>query len=48
LAKALAYGLGIDTFPGRLLVALDDCINPKLGKHIFGCETIFDYAAKAN
>ena len=33
---------------GRLLVALDDFINPKVGKHIFGCETIFDHAAKAN
>ena len=33
---------------GRLLVALDDSINPKIGKHIFGCETIFDHAAKAN
>ena len=33
---------------GRLLVALDDCINPKIGKSIFGCETIFDHAAKAN
>ena len=33
---------------GRLLVALDDCINPKIGKKIFGCETIFDHAAKAN
>jgi hypothetical protein len=33
---------------GRLLLALDDCINPKVGKHIFGCETIFDHAAKAN
>ena len=33
---------------GRLLVALDDCINPKIGKNIFGCETIFDHAAKAN
>lgn len=32
----------------RLLVALDDFINPKVGKHIFGCETIFDHAAKAN
>jgi hypothetical protein len=30
------------------LVALDDCINPKIGKNIFGCETIFDHAAKAN
>jgi hypothetical protein len=33
---------------GRLLVALDDFINPKVGKNIFGCETIFDHAAKAN
>ena len=33
---------------GRLLLALDDCINPKIGKNIFGCETIFDHAAKAN
>jgi hypothetical protein len=31
-----------------LLVALDDYINPKIGKSIFGCETIFDHAAKAN
>jgi len=33
---------------GRLLVALDDYINPKIGKNIFGCEMIFDHAAKAN
>jgi DDE superfamily endonuclease len=33
---------------GRLLVALDDSINPKVGKNIFGCETVFDHAAKAN
>jgi hypothetical protein len=33
---------------GRILVALDDFINPKVGKKIFGCETIFDHAAKAN
>ena len=33
---------------GRILVALDDCINPKVGRNIFGCETIFDHAAKAN
>jgi hypothetical protein len=31
-----------------LLVAVDDCINPKVGKNIFGCETLFDHAAKAN
>lgn len=33
---------------GRLLVAVDDFINPKVGKNIFACETIFDHAAKAN
>jgi hypothetical protein len=33
---------------GRLLVVLDDSINPKVGKNIFGCETVFDHAAKAN
>ena len=32
----------------RVLVALDDFINPKVGKKIFGCESIFDHAAKAN
>ncbi|BCG62928.1 MAG: transposase, IS4 family [Methyloprofundus sp.] len=32
----------------RLLIALDDFINPKVGKKIFGCETIYDHAAKAN
>lgn len=33
---------------GRLLVALDDFINPKTGRRIFGCSHIFDHAAKAN
>jgi hypothetical protein len=33
---------------GRLLVALDDFINPKTGKKIFGCSHIFDHAAKTN
>ncbi|MCK5355336.1 MAG: transposase [Methyloprofundus sp.] len=33
---------------GRIVVALDDFINPKVGKSIFGCESIFDHAAKAN
>ena len=33
---------------GRLLVAVDDFINPKVGKNIFACETIFDHVAKAN
>jgi hypothetical protein len=30
------------------LLALDDSINTKVGKKIFGCEQIFDHAAKAN
>ena len=33
---------------GRLLLALDDYINPKTGKKIFGCAKIFDHAAKQN
>ena len=33
---------------GRLIVALDDYINPKVGKKIFGCATVFDHAAKQN
>lgn len=33
---------------GRLLVALDDFINPKTGKNIFGCAHVFDHAAKQN
>ncbi len=33
---------------GRLLVALDDFINPKTGKNIFGCANVFDHAAKQN
>ncbi len=32
----------------RLLVALDDYINPKTGKKIFGCGKVFDHAAKQN
>jgi hypothetical protein len=32
---------------GRLLVALDDFINPKTGRRIFGCSHIFDHAAKS-
>lgn len=32
----------------RLLIALDDFINPKTGKKIFGCSHIFDHAAKSN
>jgi hypothetical protein len=33
---------------GRLLLVLDDFINPKTGKKIFGCANIFDHAAKQN
>jgi len=33
---------------GRLLIALDDFINPKTGKKIFGCSRVFDHAAKVN
>jgi hypothetical protein len=32
----------------RLLLALDDYINPKTGKKIFGCGNVFDHAAKQN
>jgi len=33
---------------GRLLLALDDCTNPKVGKKVFGASYVFDHAAKAN
>ena len=33
---------------GRLVLALDDFINPKVGSKVFGCASIFDHAAKAN
>jgi hypothetical protein len=33
---------------GRLIVALDDYINPKTGKKIFACTKVFDHAAKQN
>ncbi len=33
---------------GRLLIALDDFINPKTGKKIFACSHVFDHAAKLN
>jgi hypothetical protein len=32
----------------RLLVALDDHINPKTGKKIFGCDRVLDHAVKQN
>jgi hypothetical protein len=33
---------------GRLLFGLDDSINPKTGRKVFGCQTTFDHAAKTN
>jgi hypothetical protein len=33
---------------GRLLIALDDFINPKTGKKVFACNRVFDHAAKLN
>ena len=33
---------------GRILVALDDSINPKTGRLIFGCGHFHDHAAKSN
>jgi DDE superfamily endonuclease len=33
---------------GRLLLALDDSINPKTGKKIFACQRTFDHAGKTN
>lgn len=33
---------------GKLLIALDDFINPKTGKKVFACARVFDHAAKLN
>lgn len=33
---------------GRLLLALDDYINPKTGRKIYACDKLFDHAAKQN
>jgi hypothetical protein len=33
---------------GRLLLALDDSINPKTGTKVFACQRSFDHAAKPN
>ena len=35
-------------YDGRLLLGLDDSINPKTGKKIFACQRTFDHAAKTN
>jgi hypothetical protein len=32
----------------RLILALDDFINPKVGRKIFACESIFAHAAQSN
>jgi hypothetical protein len=45
----LANALGINTVPcNRWPIVGSDSINPKVGKNIFGCDTLFDHAAKAN
>ena len=36
------------TTEDRLLLVLDDFINPKTGRKIFACGSFFDHAAKAN
>ena len=36
------------TINGKLFIALDDFINPKTGRKIFGCCRFFDHAAKQN
>ncbi|MFW6297993.1 MAG: transposase [Desulfosalsimonas sp.] len=33
---------------GRLIIAIDDYINPKTGRKIFACDNVFDHAAKMN
>ncbi|MFP4000194.1 MAG: hypothetical protein ACLFUN_10150, partial [Desulfobacterales bacterium] len=33
---------------GRLIIAIDDYINPKTGRKIFACDKVFDHAAKIN
>jgi hypothetical protein len=33
---------------GRLLLAVDDYINPKTGRKIYACDKVFDHAAKHN
>jgi hypothetical protein len=33
---------------GRLVLALDDSINPKTGRKVFACQHTFDHAAKTN
>jgi hypothetical protein len=46
--KALWRAIPSPLVAGRLLLALDDSINPKTGKKIFACQKTFDHAAKSN
>ena len=46
--EALWRAIANPLVAGRLLLALDDSINPKTGKHIFACQRTFDHAAKPN
>ena len=48
LWKSLNRSIPEPDTDGRLIIALDDCINPKVGKKIFACHKFFDHAAKDN
>jgi len=46
--EALWQAIPSPLVAGRLLLGLDDSINPKTGKKIFACQRTFDHAAKSN
>ena len=48
LWEALWRAIPSPLVAGRLLLGLDDSINPKTGKKIFACQRTFDHAAKTN
>jgi hypothetical protein len=48
LWEALWRAIPSPLVAGRLLLVLDDSINPKTGKKIFACQKTFDHAAKSN
>jgi len=48
LWEALWRAIPSPLVAGRLLLGLDDSINPKTGKKIFACQKTFDHAAKSN
>jgi hypothetical protein len=48
LWEALWRAIPSPLVAGRLVLALEDSINPKTGKHIFACQRTFDHAAKTN